>query len=43
LIDDARAVRATIERLHQFLEACPEVALVPSHCPEAFAREVQQL
>jgi glyoxylase-like metal-dependent hydrolase (beta-lactamase superfamily II) len=41
LVDDPGAVRSTIERLHQFLAACPEVVLVPSHCPEAFAREVQ--
>jgi glyoxylase-like metal-dependent hydrolase (beta-lactamase superfamily II) len=43
LIDDATAVRTTIERLHDFLKASPEVVLVPSHCPEAFAREVQPL
>ena len=40
LVDDARAMRATIARLHRFAHACPEVAIVPSHCPEAFAREV---
>lgn len=39
-VDDPRAVRATIERLHAFARARPEVAIVPSHCPEAFAREV---
>jgi glyoxylase-like metal-dependent hydrolase (beta-lactamase superfamily II) len=41
LVDDARAVRSTIERLSLFLHACPEVVLVPSHCPEAYAREVE--
>lgn len=39
-VDDPRAVRATIERLHAFSRACPDVAIVPTHCPEAFAREV---
>jgi glyoxylase-like metal-dependent hydrolase (beta-lactamase superfamily II) len=39
-VDDRAAVRATIERLHAFAQAAPDVRLVPSHCPEAFAREV---
>lgn len=40
-VDQPRAVRATIERLHAFALACPDVRIVPSHCPEAFAREVR--
>jgi glyoxylase-like metal-dependent hydrolase (beta-lactamase superfamily II) len=41
LVDDPRAVRATIERLHAFSQACPDVEIVPTHCPEAFAREIK--
>ena len=37
-IDDAAAMRQTIGRLHRFAAAHADVALVPSHCPEAFAR-----
>jgi glyoxylase-like metal-dependent hydrolase (beta-lactamase superfamily II) len=37
-VDDPRAVRATIEQLHAFSQACPDVVIVPTHCPEAFAR-----
>lgn len=40
LIDDRRALRRTLDRLHEFAERYPEVALVPTHCPEAYAREV---
>lgn len=39
-VDDSRAVRATIEALHVFAAARPDVRIIPSHCPEAFAREV---
>jgi glyoxylase-like metal-dependent hydrolase (beta-lactamase superfamily II) len=39
-IDDMRAARSTIARLHAFMRARPDVRVVPSHCPEAFAREV---
>ena len=39
-VDDARAVRTTLARLHGFSAACPEVALVPTHCPEAYTRYV---
>ncbi len=41
IVDDPRAVRDTIERLYAFSQAYPDVALVPTHCPEAFAREVE--
>ncbi len=39
---DASAVLPTINRLADFAEACPDVRIVPSHCPEAFAREVSK-
>lgn len=38
--DDPHAVRATIANLHEFMRVCPGVTLIPSHCPEAFARHV---
>lgn len=41
-IDDARAMRTTIARLHDFSQSEREVVLVPSHCPEAFAEEVSK-
>jgi glyoxylase-like metal-dependent hydrolase (beta-lactamase superfamily II) len=41
-IDDSAALRTTIDRLHDFAAARPEVALVPSHCPEAFQTYVGQ-
>ncbi|HLQ30270.1 MAG TPA: MBL fold metallo-hydrolase [Ktedonobacteraceae bacterium] len=40
-VDDPRAVHSTIHALHEFVQAYPDVRIVPSHCPEAFAREVQ--
>lgn len=40
LVDDMTAVHATIKRLHEFSAACPAVTIVPSHCPEIFARLV---
>jgi glyoxylase-like metal-dependent hydrolase (beta-lactamase superfamily II) len=40
IVDDPRAVRTTIDHLHAFAQARPEVRIVPTHCPEAFAREV---
>ena len=42
-IDDARAMRTTIDHLHTFAQAYPTVRIVPSHCPEAFAREMKRL
>jgi glyoxylase-like metal-dependent hydrolase (beta-lactamase superfamily II) len=39
ILDDPRAVRRTIEALHAFAQACPEVNIIPTHCPEAFKRE----
>jgi glyoxylase-like metal-dependent hydrolase (beta-lactamase superfamily II) len=40
--DDGRAVRDTLARLHRFAQARPDVTFVPTHCPEAFAREVAE-
>jgi glyoxylase-like metal-dependent hydrolase (beta-lactamase superfamily II) len=37
-MDDARAMRATIGQLHQYCRENPGVAIVPSHCPEAFRK-----
>jgi glyoxylase-like metal-dependent hydrolase (beta-lactamase superfamily II) len=41
-VDDARAVRSTISHLHDFAATCPDVVIIPSHCPEAFAQEVEE-
>jgi len=41
VVDDTRAVRTTINRLHDFAKACSDVIIVPSHCPDAFAQEVE--
>ncbi len=42
LVDDAHAVRSTIDCLHDFALTYPDVVIVPSHCPETFAQEVEQ-
>jgi hypothetical protein len=42
IADDPAAVRETIELLHAFAQANPDVAIVPTHCPEAFERYVGQ-
>lgn len=39
-IDDRRALRQSLDRLHAFAQQCPDVTIVPTHCPEAYAREV---
>src|SRR5438477_176059 len=41
IADDMRAVSATINGLHTFAQARPDVRIIPCHCPEAFAREVR--
>jgi glyoxylase-like metal-dependent hydrolase (beta-lactamase superfamily II) len=41
IVDNPREVRQTIDALHDFALACPEVAIIPSHCPEAFSRELR--
>jgi glyoxylase-like metal-dependent hydrolase (beta-lactamase superfamily II) len=38
--DDRRAVLATLRKLHEFARQFPEVTIIPTHCPEAYAREV---
>jgi glyoxylase-like metal-dependent hydrolase (beta-lactamase superfamily II) len=40
IADSPAAVLDTIRRAHTFAQAHPDVRIVPSHCPEAFAREV---
>ena len=40
IADDTTAVRATIGQLHVFAQACPDVRILPSHCPETFAEVV---
>jgi glyoxylase-like metal-dependent hydrolase (beta-lactamase superfamily II) len=42
IADDPRAVRATIDRLHDFARARPDVAIVPTHCAEALGRELRR-
>ncbi len=37
LADDRQALNATLAALHAFSQARPEVRIVPTHCPEAFA------
>ncbi|GAB4432508.1 MAG: MBL fold metallo-hydrolase [Chloroflexi bacterium OHK40] len=37
IVDDARAMRATIDALHAFSLAHPEVRILPTHCPEVYA------
>jgi glyoxylase-like metal-dependent hydrolase (beta-lactamase superfamily II) len=40
IVDDPRALRSTIARLYAFTQAEPEVVIIPSHCPEAYRKEV---
>lgn len=40
-VDDPHAARKTLRALHVYMAACPDVRFVPSHCPEAFRREVE--
>jgi glyoxylase-like metal-dependent hydrolase (beta-lactamase superfamily II) len=35
-VDDLTAVGTTIDRLHTFAQAHPEVTIIPTHCPEAY-------
>ena len=39
-VDEPKVVRVTLEHLKAFTDDRPDVALVPTHCPEALAREV---
>ncbi|MFZ1403101.1 MAG: MBL fold metallo-hydrolase [Anaerolineae bacterium] len=38
IADDPRSLRDTINRLHGFTAANPDIQIVPSHCPDALAR-----
>lgn len=40
IVDNSAQVRSTILQLHAFMRDNPDVLLIPSHCPETFAREV---
>ena len=42
IVDDPRAVRATLAALHAFGQARPDVRIVPCHCPEVYAALVQE-
>ncbi len=42
IVDDPVAVRRTIANLHDFALAEPNWQLIPTHCPEVYAREVEQ-
>jgi len=42
IADDPRAVATTIARLHAFAAARPDVAILPTHCPEALGRELRR-
>lgn len=39
IVDDPTATRQTLFRLHDYARAQPDVLIVPTHCPEVFARE----
>ena len=41
IADDPGVLHETIVHLHAFAQACPDVLIVPSHCPDTFAREVE--
>ena len=36
IVDDPRAMLATLDALHAFSRARPDVRIVPTHCPEAY-------
>jgi glyoxylase-like metal-dependent hydrolase (beta-lactamase superfamily II) len=40
-IDNKRDLRNSLASLHRFAQAHPDVTLIPTHCPEAYAREVK--
>lgn len=41
-VDDYDTAVATLDRLHEFAAARPEVRIVPTHCPGALEREVRR-
>lgn len=42
LVDDWRAMLATLDGLHELARARPEIDIIPTHCPEAFRQHVVQ-
>ncbi len=42
IVDDPVAVRRTIANLHDFALSQPDWQIIPTHCPEVYAREVEQ-
>jgi glyoxylase-like metal-dependent hydrolase (beta-lactamase superfamily II) len=40
LVDDPRAVQATLAHLHAFAQARPATRIIPTHCPEVYAGEL---
>lgn len=38
IADDPRALDATLAKLHTFALANPDVTMIPTHCPEVYAR-----
>lgn len=36
IADDRPAVQHTLDRLHIFMQSCPDVLILPCHCPEAY-------
>jgi glyoxylase-like metal-dependent hydrolase (beta-lactamase superfamily II) len=43
IADDMAAARSTIDNLHTFSLASPDVRIIPCHCPEAYEREVEPI
>ena len=41
IVDDWGAVQRTLLNLHAFAQAQPTWRLIPTHCPEVFARDVE--
>lgn len=41
-IDDADAMKKTIYHLHDFAQIWRDVVIIPSHCPEAYAQEMEE-
>ena len=42
IVDEPGRVATTIAHLHTFAAARPDVTIIPSHCPETYARVVQR-
>jgi glyoxylase-like metal-dependent hydrolase (beta-lactamase superfamily II) len=39
-VDSMASMQSTLKCLHAFSVACPEVAIIPTHCPEAYQQYV---